>query len=228
MATTDDFLSHLVALLSVYTVGPATSPTPRYFGASTWQTDSILRSVSDLAKRMTTAEAALNWAPGNPAHPSKKPMSPRFPLAAPISRAAAPASIDMPHEHICPQCGTRVGGTPEIVATLPASPLVVASDGPLATAAVESGLSAVEELKLLKAQVEDVARVCNAVANGDLSVQITVEVHSVVMNKLKDAINTMARRSSYMQDANFMSVLLGRKTRSVCQGSHSCITRSRN
>ncbi|KAF9008664.1 hypothetical protein BDZ89DRAFT_1095245 [Hymenopellis radicata] len=179
MATTDDFLSHLVALLSVYTVGQPTTPIPRYVGASTWQSDSILRSVSDLAKRMTTAEAALNWSPGSPTHSSKIPMSPKSPLATPISRAAAPASIDIPREHICPQCGTRV---------------VVASDGQLATAAVESGLSAVEELKLLKAQVEDVARVCNAVANGDLSVQITVEVHSVVMNKLKDAINTMVEK----------------------------------
>ncbi|KAI6035900.1 hypothetical protein PISMIDRAFT_686167 [Pisolithus microcarpus 441] len=39
----------------------------------------------------------------------------------------------------------------------------------LATAAFESGMSAVEELRLLKAQVQDVARVCNAVARSDLS-----------------------------------------------------------
>ena len=32
--------------------------------------------------------------------------------------------------------------------------------GPLATAAFESGMSALEELRLLKAQVQDVARVC--------------------------------------------------------------------
>jgi hypothetical protein len=40
-------------------------------------------------------------------------------------------------------------------------------------------MSAVEELKLLKAQVQDVAHVCNAVAKavalGDLSKQIDVE-----------------------------------------------------
>lgn len=70
------------------------------------------------------------------------------------------------------------------------SPLVVPM-GPLAAAAFESGMSAVEELKLLKAQVQDVARVCNAVARGDLSQKITVPVQGVVMVQLKDVINTM-------------------------------------
>jgi osomolarity two-component system sensor histidine kinase NIK1 len=70
------------------------------------------------------------------------------------------------------------------------SPLVIPM-GPLAAAAFESGMSAVEELKLLKAQVQDVARVCNAVARGDLSQKITVPVQGVVMVQLKEVINTM-------------------------------------
>ncbi|KXN88384.1 Hybrid signal transduction histidine kinase J [Leucoagaricus sp. SymC.cos] len=69
--------------------------------------------------------------------------------------------------------------------------MIVPSMGPLAHAAFESGMSAVEELKLLKAQVQDVARVCNAVARGDLSQKITVPVQGVVMVQLKDVINTM-------------------------------------
>jgi osomolarity two-component system, sensor histidine kinase NIK1 len=69
------------------------------------------------------------------------------------------------------------------------SPLVV-PPGPLAAAAFESGLSAVEELKLLKAQVQDVARVCKA---GDLSQRITIPVQGVVMAQLKEAINAMVR-----------------------------------
>ncbi|KAJ4465052.1 histidine kinase [Lentinula aciculospora] len=71
------------------------------------------------------------------------------------------------------------------------SPSVVASGGPLATAALESGLSAVEELRLLKQQVQDVARVCKAVADGDLSQKITVPVQGMVMVSLKEVINTM-------------------------------------
>ena len=55
----------------------------------------------------------------------------------------------------------------------------------------ESGMSAVEELKLLKAQVQDVARVCNAVARGDLSEKITVPLQGVIVVQLKDVINTM-------------------------------------
>ncbi|KAJ3740011.1 histidine kinase [Lentinula detonsa] len=71
------------------------------------------------------------------------------------------------------------------------SPSVVASGGPLAIAAQESGLSAIEELRLLKQQVQDVARVCKAVADGDLSQKITVPVQGTVMVTLKDVINTM-------------------------------------
>lgn len=80
--------------------------------------------------------------------------------------------------------GNAFGGSPE------GSPLVV-PPGPLATAAFESGMSAMEELKLLKTQVQDVSRVCQAVARGDLSQKITVPVQGVVMVQLKDVINTM-------------------------------------
>lgn len=79
-------------------------------------------------------------------------------------------------------------------AATPGSPLVVDSNGPLATAAYESGMNAVDELKLLKSQVQDVARVCMAVARGDLTQKIEVSVEGVVMVQLKNVINTMVRR----------------------------------
>jgi len=44
------------------------------------------------------------------------------------------------------------------------SPLVI-PPGPLTAAAFESGMSAVEELQLLKAQVQDIARVCKVMCN---------------------------------------------------------------
>lgn len=101
------------------------------------------------------------------------------------------------HAH-CPTCGKSISDPLMLYSTaigsenapLSSSPLVVPM-GPLAAAAFESGMSAVEELKLLKAQVQDVARVCNAVARGDLSQKITVPVQGVVMVQLKDVINTM-------------------------------------
>lgn len=85
---------------------------------------------------------------------------------------------------------SRLSSLSNLSAPNSGSPLVVPM-GPLAAAAFESGLSAVEELKLLKAQVMDVARVCNAVATGDLSQKITVPVQGVVMVQLKDVINKM-------------------------------------
>ncbi|KAK0506475.1 two-component histidine kinase Le.nik1-like protein [Armillaria luteobubalina] len=101
----------------------------------------------------------------------------------------------------CPTCSTRFTDSNLVkrmssfgIKPSPNSPLIVAPSGPLATVAVESGLSAVEELKLLKDQVQDVARVCNAVANGDLSQKITVQVRGAVMVSLKDAINTMVEK----------------------------------
>ena len=54
----------------------------------------------------------------------------------------------------------------------------------------EGDLSAMEELKLLKTQVQDVSRVCQAVARGDLSQKITVPVEGNVMIQLKEVINT--------------------------------------
>jgi len=99
----------------------------------------------------------------------------------------------------CPICGKAVNDTITVskisafnkASSSSGSPLVVPPGGPLATAAFESGMSAVEELRLLKAQVQDVARVCNAVARGDLSQKITVPVQGVVMVQLKDVINGM-------------------------------------
>ena len=134
------------------------------------------------------------------------------------------------HAH-CPTCGRSISD-PLMVSgysdmSPDSSPLVIPM-GPLAAAAFESGMSAVEELKLLKAQVQDVARVCNAVARGDLSQKITVPVQGVVMVQLKDVINTMVCSSI----AHLFSVLktnsLGGQTGSIRKGSHSCISRSRN
>ncbi|KIJ38132.1 hypothetical protein M422DRAFT_259285 [Sphaerobolus stellatus SS14] len=102
-------------------------------------------------------------------------------------------------KYYCPTCGRSVArtsnngftfGNGEGYVSPDGSPLVI-PPGPLTAAAFESGVSAVEELKLLKAQVQDVARVCKAVALGDLSQKITVPVQGSVMVQLKDVINTM-------------------------------------
>jgi hypothetical protein len=98
----------------------------------------------------------------------------------------------------CPVCGNALsdGNTVSNIPTFEASssngsPLVAPPGEPPAAAAFESGMGAIEELRLLKAQVGDIARVCNAVARGDLSQKITVPVQGVVMMQLKDVVNGM-------------------------------------
>ncbi|KAG7450831.1 uncharacterized protein BT62DRAFT_928111 [Guyanagaster necrorhizus] len=240
----DPFRSHLIALLSAYALGPGSLSLPKYAGPSDWQTDSILRTLSDLAARMYRAEKAL-WSLGTDskqvsaikATTMTASPTPSTTIMRTCAPAAAPASVDLDdllsgndtpssfHKSssgipmqvasvsssrpaavqaqfvYCPTCSTRIT-EPELVKKMssfgikisPSSPLIFTPSDPLATAAVESGLSAVEELKLLKDQVQDVARVCNAVANGDLSQKITVEVRGAVMVSLKDAINTMVEK----------------------------------
>lgn len=299
------FMNHLVALLSVYELGPLSSPVPRYDGPSDWQTDSILRSLSAMARRMYTAEDTLasirasdSCGPeskkrrsvgDSPPVSSSSSSSSRsdaaetsglysqtattpspFFAATPVSsvesipnsaskdvdmldnsddndsaasdgeptpsapaltnyrngRTPSPMTISLegvvnPLEHTksfrangtgpasappsshadhvaCPSCGRTItdSATMAKVAAFTGEPIsspLVVPPGPLAAAAFESGMSAVEELKLLKAQVQDVARVCNAVATGDLSQKITVPVQGVVMVQLKEVINAMVR-----------------------------------
>ncbi|TFK48077.1 hypothetical protein OE88DRAFT_1665159 [Heliocybe sulcata] len=106
---------------------------------------------------------------------------------------------------MCPTCGKAITDNDTMRQVRSAfgsptgSPLVV-PPGPLAAAAFESEMSASEELKLLKALVQDVARVCNAVAQGDLSQKIEVHVQGVVMVQLKEVINSMVDRLEHIAE----------------------------
>lgn len=301
------FQDHLIALLSVYDLGPGATPIPRYEGPATWQTQHILRSLDAIVRRMFTAEEAYNaikaaeacagretkkrrsvgdsppiscgtsvssnssadltyatsatagsngylagsqspfFTPSssldsvnmnvdalnvfgidnarkNDVRPSSDPtpsVSRRNGSARPASPmtisldgvvnplektqvyhrtmgngpASAPPSTNADHV-ACPSCGNIIADSSMMakIASLsgpPVSSPMVIPPGPLAAAAFESGMSAVEELKLLKAQVQDVAKVCNAVARGDLSQKITVPVQGPVMVQLKEVINQM-------------------------------------
>ncbi|KAJ7328691.1 hypothetical protein DFH08DRAFT_709343 [Mycena albidolilacea] len=89
----------------------------------------------------------------------------------------------------CPQCGHRPLHFSGF--DYAESPGVVPTGGALANAATQGGMDALEELRLLKDQVRDVSRVCNAVATGDLTQKITVPVQGDLMVQLKKVINTM-------------------------------------
>ena len=97
------------------------------------------------------------------------------------AQAAASANHSSPNGHNsapptahahCPTCGRSISDPLLLTGYSDLSPdsgPLIVPMGPLAAAAFESGMSAVEELKLLKAQIQDVAHVCNAVARGDQS-----------------------------------------------------------
>lgn len=293
------FLKHLVALLSVYELGPSSTPVPRYDGPSDWYTTSILRSLEAMARRMFTAEDAYNaiQAAQNSGRDTKKRRSvgdsppasssassssstdfthvtstsfidAQSPFFTPTSsldsvsnssdsenkddvimsssdtelpilrhhrvknggaRTPSPMTISLegvvnpldktskvfshnigtgpasapPSSHVdhiaCPSCGKVITDSAVLAkiaghSGVPVSSPMVIPPGPLAAAAFESGMSAVEELRLLKAQVQDVAKVCNAVARGDLSQKITVPVQGPVMVQLKEVINAMVEK----------------------------------
>lgn len=320
------FITHLVATLSVYEVGPPTAPVPVYNGPSDWCTDTILRSLAAMARRMYTAEEAWNAIKASencgPDTKKRRSVGDSPPLssasssslsdlinltnstpytssgAAPPSyftpsssldsipdsmvdlsvkdgsddfemlnhdseptpstkdgsaRAASPMRIPLDgvpipslqkgngadngllpdaahtqHHSYCAGCGRPMTGYSQMAMS---SPMVIPPNGALAAAAFESGISAVEELRLLKAQVQDVARVCNAVACGDLSQKITVPVHGDVMVQLKEVINGMVRfhHSAFVYAALTSTwPISGREIGSIRQRGHSRQYGSRN
>ena len=180
------FLAHLALILSIYELGLPRAPIPRYDSPSTWQTDNILRALETISNRMYTAENTLafikapeNWEnnldvknrhglgdipqPSNPSAESSQgslSSAPPFPFNVTTSLKTSSSS-----------------GTPLVV-----------PPGPLSNTAFETDKRAVDELRLVKAQVSDVVRVCNAVARGDLSHRITVLVQGAFMVQVKDVI----------------------------------------
>ena len=94
----------------------------------------------------------------------------------------------------------------------PDSPLDLRGD--MVDDASESGLSAEEELHLLKAQVRDIARVCKAVALGDLTQHIMVPVQGSVMVELKEIINQMVDRlGNFASEVTRVSLEVGTQGR---------------
>lgn len=103
----------------------------------------------------------------------------------------------------CPSCGTSVQSPIVSVATpstsfasldISSSPRPVPNVAWINAHVNETGMSAEKELELLKAQVQDIARVCKAVATGDLTQKIIVPVKGQAMTELKDIINSMVDR----------------------------------
>lgn len=136
-------------------------------------------------------------------------------LLSASSLSAPPA----PHGDLvpCPLCGGTVGDSisfSKVSSAFKTSPSsgspIVVPPGPLVDVACESGINAVEELRLLKAQISDAARVCNAVAHGDLSQKVTVPAQGIVMVQFRDVINGMVDKlGQFAKEATRVSQEVG-------------------
>ena len=86
----------------------------------------------------------------------------------------------------CPTCSRSTA----MSSTSPTTTTLVSTSNPPMNGR-DSPLSPEKELELLRAQVRDIARVCRAVAMGDLENKITVPVEGPIMSELKEVINGM-------------------------------------
>jgi methyl-accepting chemotaxis protein len=178
----DPFLTHLVALLSVYELGTNAIVLP-YTGPSTYYHDSILRSITAITNRMHTAEAKLDDA-------RNTDQDARAPLSDTGLNAKMPAPAASDSSSALPYTG------PDLKLPEPVPPAAPSKTSPLDAARDQGVEGSVGELARLQIQVQDVARVCRAVARGDLTQEITVDIEGGVMGELKGSINTIVTKLS--------------------------------
>ncbi|KAG8940973.1 hypothetical protein FRC04_004864, partial [Tulasnella sp. 424] len=183
------FLDHLLTLVASYDSG---TPLPPAYPHASSKEAAVEQAIAELAKRLkrpvdstaavrssysaiSNGSTSMDWNPHGPPTPDSTP-------GASNGNGSHPSqSVKNPSSYFCPTCGRAPSGDSlETTADHHA-------DGPVV-------ISATDELQLLKAQVQDVARVCKAVANGDLTQKITVPVQGSVMVQLKEVINTMVER----------------------------------
>ncbi|KAG9021381.1 hypothetical protein FRB95_002292, partial [Tulasnella sp. JGI-2019a] len=195
MAGTDippsPFAAHLLAFLSAVE-NSSTLPAFPSYGQHTAETAAIEQAVASLTQRMYAAEAKAHvvgngWSETN----GGGSLGQEWKKASlvPITPEPTPPANGGPRNNGMSISLDGLGGVKN-----GSGSYLCPSCGRPPTAAFESGLSAVEELQLLKASVQDVARVCKAVAAGDLTKKITVTVQGSVMVELKDVINSMVER----------------------------------
>ena len=186
----DPFLSHLVLILSIYESGLPRAPIPYYDGPSTWQTGHILRALKAISNRMYTAEDILALINASENSVNSLDAKNRHGLGD-IPQPSNP-SAESSQGSLSPPLSTFDVTTSLETFSSSGTPLVSPS-GPLSNTPFETdkNINAVDELRLVKAQVSDVVRVCDAVARGDLSSKIAVPVQGAFMAQVKDVVNGM-------------------------------------
>ncbi|KAI9635269.1 two-component-like hybrid sensor histidine kinase 1 [Dioszegia hungarica] len=217
------FQAHLLGLMSIISEAPSpsypfpTSPTPQsfplqpYTGTKTTAEEAIERGVLALAERLAQAETPhaapppSSDTPGLLRQPSPSPASTSLltpewvPPAGQADPLVCPTCSHDPRRDVTPR--PEMGSKERRMADLTIGADVGAARSPPSALSSASsynmggaGMSAERELELLKAQIADIARVCKAVASGDLTQKIVVPVEGQAMTELKDIINSMVDR----------------------------------
>lgn len=189
-------------------------------GKKTPAEDAIERAIIALGDRVWTSERTQ----AHLVKDTKRdvPAQPGSDLLTPDWTPPVPTLSDSSPDPVCPTCARPVSSTesssftPQQIASFyhpftaalstPPPPLPEQMFFPQSVLAAyvsatsdsesagDSGMSAEKELELLKAQVQDIARVCKAVATGDLTQKIIVPVKGQTMTELKNIINAMVDR----------------------------------
>lgn len=213
----DPFLAHLILILSIYEIGIPGAPIPRYDGPSTWQTDHILRALKTISNRMYTPEDTLASIKASEDWENNLDAKDRHGLGDILHSPSAQSSQGGLSS--APPFPPFSATTSLKTSSSSCTPLVI-PPGLLDNTAYETDKSAVEELRLVKAQVSDVVRVCDAIARGDLSHKITVSVQGAFMVQVKDVINGMVDKLvQFAKEVTRVSQVFG--TQSV-SGGHAC------
>ncbi|KAH9475099.1 Hybrid signal transduction histidine kinase J [Psilocybe cubensis] len=206
-ASTDAFKAHLTTLLSFYERGPhSDEPAFTYDGPVDSQTEAILRSLEAIAKRMWISEGMVNSGMRSPLDDNKVAEL-GYHL---VHHSEATSSIEGAGDSVersttgneaigaspkhCPNCGNSFerspllhtnlqDGTEDTPQAVPSSIVADSSD--------EIVFRPGEEIRLLKSQLEDVARVCESVSRGNLGHKITSPVEGGIMAQVKDSVNSM-------------------------------------
>ncbi|KAG8971097.1 hypothetical protein FRC05_011466 [Tulasnella sp. 425] len=122
------------------------------------------------------------------------------------SHASHGAKKPASYFYFCPTCGRAPSAD---------SPASISSDHPL-HAGGSLVISTTDEFQLLKAQVQNVAPVCEAVANGDLTPKITVSVQGSVMVQLKE-VHDGRMLSRIRKTVNKLAANLTDQVRAIAQ-----------
>ncbi len=176
-ADSDAFLLHILTLLE-----ERHHKSPSFFLPTTGKNQSGATTTSALQQRVESAILSLSerCELAESSNLQSETPSATIPLdvalinapSALLTPAESPPERSTPKPTVCPTCSRHLSDSSE-----------VATRDPLNRS--DNTMTAEKELELLKAQVSDIARVCKAVAAGDLTQKIIVRVEGHIMVELK-------------------------------------------